>query len=50
MVHWGWLIAAFLIGAICGVATFIGIACCVVAGIAEEEEQEMYERYMNESR
>lgn len=43
MVHWGWLVLAFLAGIVCGIATCICVACCTIAGIADEEEQEMME-------
>lgn len=41
MIHWSWLIAAFVGGAICGAVTLLGLSCCIVGGLAEEKERKM---------
>lgn len=45
MIHWGWLIAAFIAGIISGAVALITIACCVIAKAADEEEQAMTDSF-----
>lgn len=45
MVHWGWLVAVFVGGVICGITACICVACCTIAGIADEEEQAIVEEF-----
>ena len=46
MVHWGWIIAAFIVGSVFGACICVCIACCMVAKAADEEEHDYFDHYV----